>query len=217
MYDYDDDAVANSEGKLTRARVVDSAGVDQSRVEFAYDKIGRATTTNYMVRDSSTEVSKSFINTYDSMSRIKSIKYPDNETVNYSYDSGGNISQISGYATFPSYTALGQMKTITYSNGVTTDLTYRDTHQRLETLQTTGPGGNLQNMYYDQYYKGLYIKSIQDNRTPNMAQTFTYRSIPANPLGTAQSTAYGNLSLSYDVSENITSYTPVGTYTPKAG
>ncbi|MHC1725688.1 MAG: RHS repeat-associated core domain-containing protein [Syntrophobacteraceae bacterium] len=217
MYDYDDDAVANSEGKLTRARVVDSAGVDQSRVEFAYDKIGRATTTKYTVLDSSTEVSRSFVNTYDSMSRIKSIKYPDNETVNYSYDSGGNISQISGYATFPSYTALGQMKTITYSNGVTTGLTYRDPHQRLETLQTTGPGGSLQSLYYDIYDKAGNIRSIQDNQATGRTQAFTYKLIPSSPLSTARSTAYGNLGLTYDVSDNITNYTPVGPYTPKAG
>ena len=217
LYDYDDDAVANSDGKLTRARVVDSAGVDQSRVEFAYDKIGRATTTKYMVRDSSTEVSRSFVNTYDSMSRIKSIKYPDNETVTYSYDTGGNISQISGYATFPSYTALGQAKTIAYANGVATDLTYWNTHQRLETLQTTGPGGALQGLYYDIYDKAGNIRSIQDNLATARAQTFTYKPIPSNPLATARSTAYGNLGLTYDVSDNITNYTPVGVYTPKTG
>ncbi len=217
LYDYDDDAVANSDGKLTRARVVDSAGVDQSRVEFAYDKIGRATTTKYMVRDSSAEVSRSFVNTYDSMSRIKSIKYPDNETVNYFYDTGGNISQISGYATFPSYTALGQAKTIAYANGVATDLTYWNTHQRLETLQTTGPGGALQGLYYDIYDKAGNIRSIQDNLATARAQTFTYKPIPSNPLATARSTAYGNLGLTYDVSDNITNYTPVGVYTPKTG
>lgn len=57
---------------------------------------------------------------YDAMGRTVTIKYPDNETVTYLYDAGGNLQSVSGYVTYASFNAMGQPGLTTYANGVTT-------------------------------------------------------------------------------------------------
>jgi len=75
--------------------------------------------------------------TYDALGRTTSIKYPDNETINYTYDTGGNLSQVIGYATYTNYNALGQAQTVIYGNGVTTSYQYNTTNYRLSSIITT--------------------------------------------------------------------------------
>ena len=60
-----------------------------------------------------------------------SIKYPDNEIVAYTYDISGNLSQVTGYATYTNYNALGQAQSVIYGNGVTTTYQYYSTNNRL--------------------------------------------------------------------------------------
>ena len=38
--------------------------------------------------------------------------------VNYIYDTGGNLQQVPGFATYSGYNALGQVGSVTYGNNI---------------------------------------------------------------------------------------------------
>ena len=60
----------------------------------------------------------------DSLGRLTAITYPDNETVDYSYDAGGNLWQVGtggAYASFSAYNAFGGAERVDYgTSGVYT-------------------------------------------------------------------------------------------------
>ncbi|MEN6441259.1 MAG: hypothetical protein ABFD97_22035, partial [Syntrophobacter sp.] len=117
-YEYDNTPVSNfSVGKLTR--VTDASGMS----EFSYPDIDTRTVTKWV-----TDIADPFTITTvnDSLGRIRMIRYPDDEEVYYTYDSGGNLETVGNYATFGDYTALGQPGTISYDNSVVTGMTYND-------------------------------------------------------------------------------------------
>ncbi|MCP5003591.1 MAG: RHS repeat protein, partial [Planctomycetes bacterium] len=144
-YIYDEPFSTNSKGKLTT--LIDASGT----TKYYYDELGRTIETIKTVDGTpySTET------TYDALGRTKSLTYPDGEIVNYSYDTGGNLSSIydgtTTYATHSGYNALGQNSNITYGNGVTTDYTYDDVtgNYRLKSIATeTSTGTGLLNLSY---------------------------------------------------------------------
>ena len=107
---YDDGSTTNAKGRLVK--VTDISGSEK----FYYDKMGRTKTTIKTVDGINYQIDT----TYDELGRTASIIYPDDETVYYDYDNGGNLTGVSNYATFSNFNALGQSGTITYPNGVTT-------------------------------------------------------------------------------------------------
>src|SRR3972149_5806727 len=110
---------------------------------------------------------------YDAMSRVKSIKYPDDETVNYTYDSAGNLWQVGSYAAYTNYTALGQPRRVDYGNGASTDYVYNTANNRLSSIVTNSQGQARQNLAY--YYDNVgNIESVMDNLASSRTQTFGY-------------------------------------------
>lgn len=177
----------------------DASGVTQ----YYYDELGRTVKTIKTVdaTDYTTET------TYDALGRTKSVTYPDNETVNYTYDTGGNLASISGgtttYASYSGYNALGQNSNITYGNGVTTAYTYETNTSRLSSITTNETTqGDLLSLSYT-YDNADNITSMVDNVDAAYTQSFTYDDL--DRLTSAQSTAYGSLSYAYDTIGNITS------------
>jgi RHS repeat-associated protein len=178
VYKYDETFSTNYRGRLTS--VTDASGMEK----YYYDQIGRITTTTKTVDGTNYQIDT----TYDELGRTASIRYPDNEVVGYEYDNGGNLTGVSGYATFGNYNALGQARNITYNNGVTTTRQYYSTNNRLSSITTNSPTvGGIQNMSYT-YDNVGNVDLLTDNLDPNRTQDFTYDEL--NRLTSAVSNAY---------------------------
>ncbi len=191
-YAYDDIAP----GGITT--MTDGSGITKSY----YDKIGRVT----KVINTVDSVNYTTETTYDALGRTTSIKYPDNETVNYTYDAGGNLSQVTGYATYTNHNALGQAQGVVYGNGVTTTYQYDSTNNRLSsiiTTKTTDPGSLAYINRTYTYDNGGNVKKIKDFINNSRTQTFVYDEL--NRLVQAQSTISGTLAYSYNQIGNILS------------
>jgi len=203
IYTYDETWSTNSKGRLTT--VTDATGSEK----FYYDRLGRMKTTINTVDGINYQIDT----TYDELGRTTSIIYPDAETVYYDYDNGGNLTSVSNYATFSNFNALGQSGTITYANGVTTTQQYYATNNRLNSITTNGPQGELQDLSYDWYDNVGNIRRITDYNDSSRTQTFTYDDL--NRLITAQSAAYSTPTITYQYDQigNITYNSRIGTYT----
>src|SRR5699024_5894253 len=77
---------------------------------------------------------------YDSWGRVRSITYPDDEQVSYSYDQAGQLKSVSSFIPGVSahavvsdihYNDYGEREQITYGNGTKTSYSY-DTRRRLQ-------------------------------------------------------------------------------------
>ncbi|MBI5027194.1 MAG: hypothetical protein HZC12_10815 [Nitrospirae bacterium] len=182
--------------------MTDASGTEK----YYYDKLGRVTKAIKTVDsiDYTTET------TYDALGRTTTIKYPDGEAVNYSYDTGGNLTGVTGHVTYSNFNALGQAGNITYANGVSTTYQYYTTNNRLYSITTNGPTQGLQNLSYN-YDNTGNITTITDILDSNRTQNFTYDDL--NRLTQAQSTAYGTLTYQYNQIGNITYNSMVGSYT----
>ncbi len=200
-YAYDETFSTNSKGMLTT--VTDASGAEK----LYYDKLGRSVKSIKTVNgaDYTSEM------TYDALGRTTSIKYPDNDTVNYTYDAGGNLSQATGYVTYSNYNALGQPRTISYANGVSTIQQYDPSNNRLNSITTNSPSQGLQNISYT-YDNMANITALTDALDANRTQNFTYDHL--NRLTEAQSNSYGPLPLTWQYNEigNMTYNSQLGNY-----
>jgi RHS repeat-associated protein len=109
---YDEDLYGFAVGHLTREVYKNSS------VSHAFDRAGREFRTNRCVL----AVCKLMVMTYDKMSRLDKLTYPDDEIVDHVYDATGRLTQVVGYASF-GYNSQDQ---ITRINGARTytDYTY---------------------------------------------------------------------------------------------
>jgi len=129
----------NANGRLTS--VVDTSGTSR----FHYDVLGRTAETNKTV-DGSIYTTQT---DYDLAGRVKTLIYPNQDRVDYTYDTGGNLLEVGGDVTYTGYNAAGQRGKATFANGVTTTYTYSHADNatcpkdnlRLCTIKTITPGG----------------------------------------------------------------------------
>ena len=185
-YTYDETFSSNSKGRLTT--MSDASGI----TKYYYDPMGRNTTLTKAIGGASYNL----ISGYDGLGRIKSLQYPDNEIVNYTYNTGGSLQQVGSFATYSGYNALRQKGTVTYGNGVSTSHQYYPANNRLYSITANSPtqGGLLNTSYtYDNVGSVKGITDYLPNGTRN--QGFLYDEL--NRLTSAQG-GYGTLSYSYD-------------------
>ncbi|MEO8235529.1 MAG: RHS repeat-associated core domain-containing protein, partial [Flavobacterium sp.] len=111
---------------------------------------------------------------YDSWNRIISLKYPDNETVNYVYDLGGNLNQMAGtvnnqeykYIERIDYDHYEQRTYLKYGNKTETFYNYTPSLRRLNNLNVkTAASQDLFNNKYD-YDKVGNVTSIVNSALP---------------------------------------------------
>jgi RHS repeat-associated protein len=224
-YDSEPDTLADNDvpgdanyrnGRLTK--VADASGTHS----FAYDEQGRVIMDRKIVSGNTYD----FIRTYDSMGRVRTLKYPypDEELVEYSYNGFGDVEMIRGcasgnpwascsapdktdYIKDVNYNASGQITYTKYGNNVTSDYTYDSDTLRLENILTKKPDGNteLQDLSYTFDNNGN-VSAIADG-VNSMSQSFTYDDL--NRLTRAEGSAYGGSSnpqiFVYDSIGNMTS------------
>jgi RHS repeat-associated protein len=107
---------------------------------------------------------------YDTLDRVTSLTYPDNDRVGYDYDSGGHLARITGgpggtIISALAYQPSDQQRSILYGNGVRTSYTY-DARLRLKSLITapqSAPASPLIAFGYD-FDAASNITAIHDNR-----------------------------------------------------
>ena len=201
-YTYDDPSVPNAIGRLTR--VTDAVGT----TSFEYDALGRTVKEEKAV-DGVTYI---VLKAYDRPGRLTQLIYPDGAQITYTYDSGGNLEQVSDgstdYITYNDYNARGQVRQATYGNGVVTDYIYDDRTFLLSHLLTQKDTTKLQDLAYTFDNVGN-ILSITDGVNAS-SQTFEYDDLYR--LTQADGVGWGR-QYSYDSVGNITHKSDVGDYT----
>ena len=189
-YDASDNRTSLSNGTVASTFAYDAA----NRVTSRSDVIGGATfTTGY---------------TYDGRGNLTRVTYPSGRMINYAYDAGNRVTQVSDgggpvYASGLSYHPAGALRTLTFGNGTAETATF-DARYRLGQL-TSGPLG----VTYA-FDPGGNVTSIADTR-PEMNASFSYDSLDRlrfvtgfganeyqyDPLGNRTWEANGNVTSTY--------------------
>ena len=234
---YTYDTCPNGQGRLCSA--VNAVGsTTRSTTTFTYDNMGRISQTTKTIDGIAYATGTS----YDPAGRVKSVSYPDNDTVYYGYTGTtlATVAQDAGatvrYATYAGYNELGQPGTVTYGNGVSTTYTYATPANatcpkpnfRLCTITTTGPGGPYQTLSYT-YDSGalgvgnltkitdaLATTTASGGLHTNQTQTFVYDDLYRLTKATGPYTATGGslaITYAYDTIGNLTCNTQLSTCT----
>jgi RHS repeat-associated protein len=91
---------------------------------------------------------------FDSFGRIRTLTYPNNDVLTYTYNAGGLLSAVSGSKSGTivgeiRYDQFGQRSYIRYGNGVETTYTHDPNMERLSDVATTTPvDGRVQQLHY---------------------------------------------------------------------
>lgn len=126
VYTYDETDASNAKGRLTT--MTDGSG----STKYHYDPLGRAVKSVKRVDSVDYTIEKAF----DGLGRLDNITYPDGESIDYYYDAGGNLTEVSGYAEYDEYNALGQPGKLYYGNGIVTSYWYHPKNYRLFAMKT---------------------------------------------------------------------------------
>ncbi|WP_041245307.1 RHS repeat-associated core domain-containing protein [Geotalea uraniireducens] len=175
------------------------------KTTYNYDLSGRVTRTVKTVDN----VDYTIVKSYDGMGRLNNITYPDGESVDYHYDAAGNLFDISGYAEYDEYNALGQPGKLYYGNGIVTSYWYYPQNYRLFAMKADQLQNSLLYRTYNYDSKGNMI-DLNDLVNPSIPHNLTYGSVGytldptrAHAVQTA-STAPGRV-YQYDDNGNMTS------------
>jgi RHS repeat-associated protein len=215
-FTYDDPAVLNSKGKLTKVSYQPPGEELREDAVLEYDLMQRVTRSQKTIPGMTPAV---FEKTYDSAGRAIGITYPGSRLFSYRYDVAGNLLTVKDgneatgitVAQYSNFTALGQPRQANFSNSVSTTYDYYARTTRLHTLSTQKPGNPAyQNLTYQYDPKGN-ISTLNDQAN-GIIHTYSYDSLDrlreANGGG-----AYPTQSYDYDRIGNITYKSDVGTYT----
>jgi RHS repeat-associated protein len=159
-YTYDDAAVPFSAGRLTK--VSDGSGW----TSFKYDRLGQ------LIEETKSIEARTFVvsRTYDLLGRVTSLTYPvTGDVARYTYNRQGALDLVrlqSGTTTKTLlsnlvYNAAGQVRAMTYGNGVTTTSGFDPNTLQLTTLRSVTPTATVQDFTYT-YDPAGNVKTITD-------------------------------------------------------
>ena len=209
---YDETSSSNGVGRLTT--VIDSIATNT----FHYDNEGRLAVVAKEIGSNVYGYSTS----YDVLSRVTALTYPDGETVGYSYDdNSGFLEAVQGNADYVqniTYNDRSRMTAIALGHGVTTEYEY-GTDGRLTGIHSTGVGGTFQDLDYTHDRNGNVL-SIADAISGN-TQSYVYddldRLVEAQNVPAADGSTR-NLAYQYDPIGNLLKKGPLSlTYGSNAG
>jgi YD repeat-containing protein len=160
---------------------------------------------------------------YDAMDRVRSQKYPNGETVNYTYNAQGALESIPGVVTALDYNVSGQVIRKTYANGITTTYDYDPDNNRLKRIFASG----IQDFQYSYDNVGNIMKIV--DAIDGLTENFTYddldRLITAgdaeysatysyNAIGNMESETFNGRQIGYAYGENAGPHAVTGKTTP---
>ena len=197
---YDENGRGESEGRLTT--VAYPNGVER----FTYDEMGLETQIERCVDGDCRTINQ----TYEA-ARLKTLQYPDGETITLGYDTEGYLDSASGLVTSTNRNARGQITSLVYANGVTTTINYNNPYDLMSDVTVSGPGGTLYQATYS-YNDSSQIVTIASSTHSEMNVTYgyddLYRLTSVSPNGPATISQ----SFVYDPIGNMTSNSDLGTY-----
>jgi RHS repeat-associated protein len=147
---------------------------------------------------------------YDSWNRLMSMTYPDGEQLTYGYNTGGQLTSITGaspYLTDVQYDKFEQRTSMTYGNGAVTTYEYNDSTRNLKSLNVKANKQDLINNAYA-YDKVNNIKTITGtklNHTYGYDDLYRLTSADGTYRGAGNKYAHYDLRVGYDNMYNITS------------
>ena len=195
-------------------------------IEYFYGKMGEVTKTRRTLIVPNQAIATYVTQwTYDSHNRLLEMIYPDEEKVTYTYDLGGQLTNVHGYKSYGydyvnriGYDKFGQRTYMKYCNGAETFYTYEPQRRRLQGLKVNA-GGNtiMDNAYaYDAVSNVLGVTNgaalPQSGKAGGqMSHAYTYdalyrlSSATGTYTGADSKTASYTLSMGYDNMHRITS------------
>ena len=195
-------------------------------IEYFYGKMGEvAKTRRTMIVPNQAIATYVTQWTYDSHNRLLEMIYPDEEKVTYTYDLGGQLTNVHGYKSYGydyvnriGYDKFGQRTYMKYCNGAETFYTYDPQRRRLQNLKVNA-GGNtiMDNAYtYDAVSNVLSVANgaalPQSGKAGGqMSHSYTYDALyrltgaTGTYTGADSKTASYTLAMGYDNMHRITS------------
>ena len=195
-------------------------------IEYFYGKMGEVTKTRRTLIVPNQAIATYVTQwTYDSHNRLLEMIYPDEEKVTYTYDLGGQLTNVHGYKSYGydyvnriGYDKFGQRTYMKYCNGAETFYTYDPQRRRLQNLKVNA-GGNtiMDNAYtYDAVSNVLSVANgaalPQSGKAGGqMSHSYTYDALyrltgaTGTYTGADSKTASYTLAMGYDNMHRITS------------
>lgn len=195
-------------------------------IEYFYGKMGEVTKTRRTMIVPNQAIATYVTQwTYDSHNRLLEMIYPDEEKVTYTYDLGGQLTNVHGYKSYGydyvnriGYDKFGQRTYMKYCNGAETFYTYDPQRRRLQNLKVNA-GGNtiIDNAYtYDAVSNVLSVANEaalpQSGKAGGqMSHSYTYDALyrltgaTGTYTGADSKAASYTLAMGYDNMHRITS------------
>ncbi len=201
-YQYDDPAVANSKGRLTKIIM------PEGTYSFAYNNLGEVKEEKVEVEIKGTK--KAFVTgyTYDAAGRPDTITYPDGSILRHNYNYQGQLKTIelkedqarnfTTYATYENYTALGNLGSVSYNNGVASEYQYDEIGRIKQSHTQKGSYSYLQFNY--EWNKANKLLRIEDKTDQNLGEIFYYNNVGRLIEATGP---YGAIRYNYDKAGNL--------------
>lgn len=179
---------------------------------FVYDDAGRLETVTQSIAGGPQGLVTSY--TYDSLDRLHTMTYPSSRVVTYGWDDDNWLRSVTGadgsgveYLTGVTHHVTGAVDLVTFGNAVTTDHGIDD-RNRLDSILTTAPGGQLLNVTLG-YDDASNLTSWDDHLPANFDRTFGYDGLDRLTSASAPN-LWGSLGFAYDQLGNRTSKTHDG-------
>ena len=201
IYTYDSYPIGSVSGPYAVGRLT-SVSDGSGMTLFYYDRLGREIKTVKIIDG----LSYTTLRSYDALGRLVSVVSPDGESVAYTYNRQGGIDGIVGNRTYVNnvtYSATGQMLSLTYGNGTVTNYQYDPKTLRLMHLATQDSGlTKLQDLSYTFDNIGN-VKTLTD-ASPAGTNTQSFEYDDLYRLTKSTGAGYGTINYQYDPIGNMT-------------
>ncbi|MFC1616721.1 RHS repeat-associated core domain-containing protein [Candidatus Margulisiibacteriota bacterium] len=163
----------DSEGENTKGRIGKTEN-DDSKTIIDYDNMGRVKKQTVTIKPINKTYSMQ--TEYTDFGQIKSSVYPDNNKINYVYNSAQQLESVKYNDTIITsyeYNSNGTIKKMTYGNGYAINYAYGK-EILVENIEVKDNNGNI---YYTQGYNYDDAGNITKTVQPNTTRTYTYNNI----------------------------------------
>lgn len=195
-------------------------------IEYFYGKMGEVTKTlRTMIVPNQAIATYVTQWTYDSHNRLLEMIYPDEEKVTYTYDLGGQLTNVHGYKSYGydyvnriGYDKFGQRTYMKYCNGAETFYTYDPQRRRLQNLKVNAGGNTIMDNAYTYNAVSNVLSVANGAALPQsgkaggqMSHSYTYDALyrltgaTGTYTGADSKTASYTLAMGYDNMHRITS------------
>ena len=174
--------------------------------QMSYDKMGRVSSSTKCVlgREYTTSTG------YNLLGQQAWVRYPDDEQVNYHYDTAGRLQSMSGYVNSFLYDAAGHLTHMELANGTEENFHYNSDREWPASTSVLRDGDTLFQARYTYKPNGLVESSSSSTLSANNDMDLTFAYDGLNRL--AKVTGDLQQSFDYDSIGNMTKNSSLGNY-----